>query len=354
MINLPPDDCFRPDPSKPMRLLTECPAYCPSPLIGITEPSNSNGQIILKDETNRMGLGSFKALGGVYAVAKLITEAWEAKHNTALAPDQLLSESVRGVARNMTFVCASAGNHGIAVAAGARLFSAKARVHLSETVPNTFEKRLRGIGAAVKRSGKTYEESMTAAIDDAASGSTVLLADSSWPEYIKVPSLVMEGYTVIAEELRRDFEKAGNWPTHVFLQAGVGGLAASLACMIRENWAVQPKIIIIEPDRAPCIKESVEAQRLVKVSGPASNMGRLDCKEPSIVALDVLNRTADNFILVSDQEAMKAVKVAEKLGIFTTPSGAAGMAGLLSCAKSNLGIDEHSRSLVILSEGNAR
>ena len=298
-----------------------------------------------------MGLGSFKALGGVYAVAQLIAKAWKAEHKAGLTPKNMLDERVRDFARNITFVCASAGNHGIAVAAGARLFGAKARVHLSETVPTAFESRLKNIGSEMKRSGKTYEESMTAAIDDVASGGAVLLADSSWPGYTKAPSLIMEGYTVIAEELRRDFEKTDNWPTHVFLQAGVGGLAAGLAYMIRENWAVQPKIFIVEPDRAPCIKESVEAQRLVKVSGPISNMGRLDCKEPSLVALDVLNRTADGFILVSDQEAKKAVKVAEKFGLSTTPSGAAGLAGLLTSVKPNLGLDEHSRSLIIISEG---
>lgn len=311
----------------------------------------SCSQIILKDETNRMGLGSFKALGGVYAVAQLIIEAWKAKHKTALAPDQMLSESVRGVARNMTFVCASAGNHGLAVAAGARLLGAKARIHLSETVPTAFENRLKNIEAEVKRSGRTYEESMIAAIDDAASSDAILLADSSWPGYTKAPSLVMEGYTVIAEELRRDFTNTGNWPTHVLLQAGVGGLAAGLAYMIRKNWAKQPKIIIVEPDKAPCIKESIEAQKLLKVSGPLSNMGRLDCKEPSLVALDVLNRTADNFILVSDQEAAEAVEVAKKFSLSTTPSGAAGLAGLLSMQKPLLGLNEKSRSLVIISEG---
>lgn len=297
-----------------------------------------------------MGLGSFKALGGVYAVAQLIIEAWEAKHKTALTPYQMLTESVRGVARNMTFICASAGNHGLAVAAGARLFGAKARVHLSETVPTAFENRLKNIEAEVKRSGRTYEESMIAAISDAASSDAILLADSSWVGYTKAPSLVMEGYTVIAEELRSDFVNTGNWPTHVFLQAGVGGLAAGLAYMIRANWAIQPKIIIVEPDKAPCIKESIEAEKLVKVSGPTSNMGRLDCKEPSLVALDVLNRTADDFILVSDQDAVKAVAVAEKFGLSTTPSGGAGLAGLLTSVKSNLGLDEHSSSLVIISE----
>lgn len=325
--------------------------YQPSPLIKITEPLLGSGQVLLKDETNRMGLGSFKALGGVYAVAQLITGAWKKKYKTNVGAGELMDQQVRDFANTITFVCASAGNHGVAVAAGARLFGAGARVHLSNAVPQAFEKRLRQLGAYVPRSGYTYEDSMAAAIEDAASSGAILLADSSWKGNIKTPSLVMEGYSVIAEELRADFVKSGDWPTHVFLQAGVGGLAGGLAYMIRNTWVVQPKIIIVEPDAAPCIKKSIEAQTLVKVSGPASNMGRLDCKEPSLVALDVLNSAADNFILVSDQAAVEAVNVAEKFRLSTTPSGAAGLAGLLSIDKAILGLGKHSRSLVIISEG---
>ncbi|RBW53754.1 pyridoxal-phosphate dependent enzyme [Ruegeria sp. A3M17] len=325
------------DVAKPLALLAACPAYKPSLL---ETRSLQDRPILIKDETNRMGLGAFKALGGVYAVAKLI----EARVGHPLEPNAFLDESVKAIARSMTFVCASAGNHGMAVAAGARLFGAKARIHLAETVPEDFAIRLRCKGAEVVRSGDDYEASVAAAIADAEASGAIHLADGSWPGYTEPPRLVMEGYTVIAEEMRIELENSGNWPSHVYLQAGVGGLAAGIAYMIRSTWAVQPKIIVVEPDAAPCLAESTRAGQIVTVEGPVSNMGRLDCKTPSMLALEILERCADDWVTVTDLQALDAVKHARDLGFSTTPSGAAGLAALLT--------DEAKLPLIVLSEGD--
>jgi len=314
------------------------PNYEPSPLLHRTFAERS---ALLKDETQRMGLGAFKALGGGYAVAQLIMGG-EADPNMALS-------AIREKARGMTFVCASAGNHGMAVAAGARMFGAKARIHLSQNVPDDFVKRLTEIGASVVRSGATYEESVEIAIKDAADNDCIHLADGSWPGYTEPPRLVMEGYTVIAEEMRTVFAKSEDWPTHVFLQAGVGGLAAAITYMIRKNWTVQPKIIVVEPEFAPCIRDSALAGRLVTVDGPASNMGRLDCKTASMLALEVLSKMADDFVTVSDAQAQLAADQLSALGTPTTPSGAAGLAALLS-----YGLSSTSLPLAIITEGFVR
>lgn len=324
------------DVAKPLALLAECPAYKPSPL---ETRSFQWRTILIKDETNRMGLGAFKALGGVYAVAKLI----EARVGRSLTPSAFLSDPIKDAARSMTFVCASAGNHGMAVAAGAQLFGATARIHLAETVPEEFAVRLRAKGADVVRSGSDYEASVAAAVADAEATGAIHLADGSWPGYTEPPRLVMEGYTVIAEEMRNDLEVSANWPSHVYLQAGVGGLAAGIAYMIRSNWPVQPKITVVEPDAAPCLKESARAGEILTVEGPVSNMGRLDCKTPSMLALDILKRCADDWVTISDQQAQNAVNSAFDLGFSTTPSGAAGLAACLE------GDDD--LPLVILSEG---
>lgn len=325
------------DVTQPLALLAACPAYKSSPL----ETCSFQGRsILIKDETNRMGLGAFKALGGVYAVAKLI----EARVGRPLGAGAFLEETVKDIARSMTFVCASAGNHGMAVAAGARLFGAKARIHLADTVPEDFAIRLRNKGAEVVRSGDDYEASVTAAIADAEATGAIHLADGSWPGYTEPPRLVMEGYTVIAEEIRKRLEASGTWPSHVYLQAGVGGLAAGVAYMIRSTWAVQPKITVVEPDAAPCLKESARAGEIVTVDGPVSNMGRLDCKTPSMLALGILERCADDWVTISDQQALGVVKQARDLGFSTTPSGAAGLAACL--------MDEAELPLVILSEGS--
>ncbi len=321
---------------QPMRMLSMCPAYEVSPLFH----KELNGTSYwLKDESNRMGLGAFKALGGVYAVLQLIIGDDSGASDISL-------EKIKEKATNMTFVCASAGNHGMAVAAGARIFGAKARIHLSATVPADFTQRLKEKGAQVIHSGENYEESVQAAIEDAETNGFIHLADGSWPGYIEAPRLVMEGYTVIAEEMRQVFEENSQWPTHVFLQAGVGGLAAAITYMIRQNWQIQPVIIVVEPDFAPCLKESKNAGEVVTVDGPDSNMGRLDCKTASMLAFEILNAGADHFVTVSDEMATQAADEITASDTPTTPSGAAGYAALKA-----FDLPENANPLVIISEG---
>jgi len=333
----------------PLDLLEVCPAYKQTPIVEIS-PLN-NIRLLIKDETNRMGLGSFKALGGIYAVAKFLLEQWQKENGSELPVQRLTDPEIRSWSNRFTFVCASAGNHGIAVAKGAELFNANCRVHIARPVPDSFAQRLTALGAVVIRSGETYEESMVAALNDNSNGG-ILLADSSWPGYYHLPMLVMEGYTVIAEEMRQVFLLKDSWPTHVFLQAGVGGLAASLAFEIRKNWKHQPRIIVVEPQAAPCLFESHKQGRATTVSGPISSMGRLDCKEPSLIAFDILKELADDFVCVSDGDALVATDFLAQNKIATTPSGAAGLAAILSNAKLGIAIPDNSTCLAIATEGS--
>jgi diaminopropionate ammonia-lyase len=303
--------------------------------------------VFIKDETARMGLGAFKAIGGTYAVAVLLARALELETTEA---DALRAAMSTRPEAPPTFVCASAGNHGMAVAAGAQHFGARCRIHLSDTVPQAFVGRLEALGAEVVRSGATYEESIAAAIADAEATGAIHLADGSWPGYTEPPRLVMEGYTVMAEEMRADLSASGHWPSHVYLQAGVGGMAAAVAAMIRRNWEVQPEIVVVEPEAAPCLRESVHAGEMVTVDGPVSTMGRLDCKAPSMLAFDILRDAADRFVTVTDAEAGEAARIAGAFGLGqTTPSGAAGLAALL--ADDATLAEPPDAPLVILSEG---
>ncbi|MEY8832168.1 diaminopropionate ammonia-lyase [Phaeobacter italicus] len=328
------------DPAKPLAMLQSCPANQPSPL---SVHKVGTHDVWVKDETQRMGLGAFKAMGGVYAVAELLVR------ECGTSIQDLTSPEARDKAAGVTFVCASAGNHGMAVAAGAMLFGAGCRIHLADTVPEDFVSRLRAKGAEVVRSGATYEDSIAAAIKDAEDSGAIHLADGSWPGYTEPPRLVMEGYTTIAEEMRDSFAAAGSWPTHVYLQAGVGGLAGAIAYMIRKNWEVQPEIIVVEPDAAPCLSESAKAGEMVTVAGPVSHMGRLDCKTPSMLAFEILSKAADRYIAITDTDALAGVAKAHDLGIGSTPSGAAGLTALLQEQMHKLPAD--ARPLVILSEG---
>lgn len=321
------------DPYGVSTLLERCPAHMPAPLMRMPRLAQICGveQLFVKDERDRMGLGSFKALGAAHAIARLA--------DAARGPDWVKRLG------DWTFVTASAGNHGLSVAAGAAVFGARAVVYLAETVPEAFADRLRGKGAEVVRAGATYEESMAAAERDAAAEGWTLLSDSSWPGYTELPLRVMEGYLQLSAEVAAQMPVP---PTHILLQAGVGGLGAAVAAHARRIWGESPVIVVVEPEAAPALMESVRAGEIVTTEGPVSRMGRLDCKTPSMIALAGLARDADLFVTITEAEALHAVAVLAGLSIDTTPSGAAGLAALVVGLE---GVGAEARVLAILSEG---
>lgn len=320
------------DPGPVLSLLERCPAAAPTPLVEASRLTRHAGVsgLWLKDERDRMGLGSFKALGAAYVIARA----------AAAEPT--------GRLEGTTYVAASAGNHGLSVAVGARLFGARSVIYVGRTVPEVMAERLRQAGADVVRHGDDYEESMAAAAEAADENGWRLLSDSSWPGYSRIPRRVMEGYLVVGYEAATQL---GRTPTHIFLQAGVGGLAASLAAYFRSCWGDLPEIVIVEPERARALMESIRAGQPARSDGPTSTMGRLDCKEPSHLALAVLARLADFFVTVTDDEAEEAARLLEEHGLATTPSGGAGVAALMNADRPTLGLDDTSRVLTILSEG---
>jgi len=319
-----------------------CPAAHQTPLTALPglAAELGLGGVFIKDERERMGLGSFKALGAAHAIAKLaaqrVADGVAADYATALTGE--------------TFVCASAGNHGLSVAAGARVFGADAAVYLAETVPEDFADRLRAKGADVVRAGAIYEDSMEAAARDAEKNGWRLLSDSSWIGYWEPARDVMEGYLIMAAEAA---DQMPGPPSHIFLQAGVGGLAAACTAMARARWGDMVHVCVVEPDAAPALIESIEAGKPVTTQGPVSSMGRLDCKEPSHLALKYLAREADSFMTVSEAEAADAVSLYGKHGIATSPSAAAALAGLTTAkrAKAIPGLGAGARILLYVSEG---
>ncbi len=282
----------------------------------------------VKDERVRMDRGSFKAFGAAYVIA----------HQAVATGAGDLSTALNG----RTYVTASAGNHGLSVAAGARLFGARAVVYLADTVPEGFAQRLRDTGADVVRDGAEYEASMDAAARAATDNDWTLLSDSSWPGYFELPHRLMEGYLVMAAEVTRQIPEV---PTHIFLQAGVGGLAGAAAAYFRRIWGDAPRIIVVEPEAAPALAASIKAGKSVVTNGPVSNMGRLDCKEPSLIALKGLARDADAFVTITEDEASDILPVLADAGLATSESGGAGLAALHL-----MGLGPEARALCILSE----
>lgn len=317
-------------------LLGQCPVAAPTPLVDAHELAIAAGiqNLWVKDERTRMGLGSFKALGAAYVISRQAYDASSPPNETTLV--------------GRTYVTASAGNHGMSVAAGARLFGAQAVVYIAQTVPETFAQRLRAKGCDVRREGKDYAASMATAQLASEENGWTLLSDSSWVGYVDIPHLLMEGYLQIPHEISTQIPAT---PTHIILQAGVGGLAGSVAAYARELWGDDPKIIVVEPDAAPALFESIKAGHAVETRGPDSVMGRLDCKEPSLIALNGLARDADVFVTVTDTEVVETLPVLDGAGLGTTASGAAGAAlALIKSAHAPLGITQNSRVLVIVSE----
>ena len=206
-------------------LLAQCPAAGATPLRAVMALAKQAGvgEVFIKDESARMGLGSFKALGAAYVIARAAQE-----------PGVDMGAQV--------YIAASAGNHGLSVAAGAKAFGAKAVIVLAESVPESFAQRLRDKGADVVRAGAIYEEGMAEAMRLAEVNGWTLLSDSSWPGYTGLPYRVMEGYLQMAAEA---VEQMGEAPTHVFLQAGVGGLAAAVAAYVRKAWGEGPRIVVV-------------------------------------------------------------------------------------------------------------
>ena len=330
------------NPSAARELFKLCPAAHETPMLQIPALAAQLGvrNIYLKDERGRLGLGSFKALGAAYAIAKVASQK---------VADGLVPRYDKALAGH-TYVCASAGNHGLSMAAGARLFGARAVVFLSRAVSDGFAQRLREKGAEVIRRGRHYEASMEAAVQAAEREGWQLLSDSSWIGYTEPARDVMEGYLIMGAEAADQIDQP---PSHIFLQAGVGGLAAACTAAARTYWGKSPKICVVEPEYAPALMDSILAEKAVVSKGPISNMGRLDCKEPSHLALKFLAAEADAFVTVSDGEATDAVEILARHGVATSPSGAAGLAGLVRAtgAAAGLGIDARARVLVYISEG---
>ena len=330
------------DPSAARALFAKCPVAHVTPLHEVTAIAAELGvaSVFVKDERERMGLGSFKSLGAAFAIAK--------------AADKVVSQNPKIAFENAlngrTFVCASAGNHGLSKAAGARAFGAKSVVYLSSTVPQEFAERLTAKGAQVVRAGNTYEASMDAALKAAEDNEWELLSDSSWAGYSEMPRDVMEGYLIMGAEVA---DQLTSPPTHIFLQAGVGGLAAACTAAARHYWGGAPKIYVVEPDYAPALFDSIKASRAVVSKGPVSIMGRLDCKEPSHLALKYLAKEADGFITITEDESIAAVDDLKAHGLAASPSAVAGYAGVF-CAGSireKLELTPDSRVLIYLSEG---
>jgi diaminopropionate ammonia-lyase len=316
--------------------------------------------IHIKDEGLRLGLGSFKALGGSYAVIRLVLDAASERLGRVVDIAELHAPDVRAIAAGMTFACATDGNHGRAVAQGAELVGARSVVFAHSGVSHERVSAIARFGAEIIRVAVSYDDSVEEAARVADKNGWTIVSDTSWPGYERIPALVMQGYTAIVREALRQLPGP---PTHVFVQAGVGGVAAAVAGHLALALADQrPMFVVVEPARAACVYESARAGRQIRIEqGEPTVMAMLECYEPSLIAWRVLSRVADGFMTVEEEDAVAAMKrLARPLeadpAIVAGESGGVGLAGLIRAladpeARKALGLGAQSRIFVINTEG---
>ncbi len=336
--------------------------YVPTPLHELRQLAErlGVGTIFVKDESTRFGLGSFKALGGSYAVERLVLEEAGRRLERSLGSHDLRNSDVRQIAQSVTVACATDGNHGRSVAQGAQLVGAKAVIFVHAGVSEERVRAISQLGARIVRVDGTYDDSVEEASRVAAENGWIPVSDTSWPGYERIPSLVMQGYTVLVSEL---MEQMPAPPTHLFIQAGVGGVAAALAArfalVLQER---RPFVTVVEPSRAACVLQAALSGRAVRIApGEATVMAMLECYEASMVAWRILSKAGDAFMTVDEDEAIEAMKAlanpaAGDTAIVAGESGAVGLAGLINVAgdekaRHELGLGPDSRVLVVNTEG---
>jgi diaminopropionate ammonia-lyase len=338
--------------------ITSWNGYAPTPLHELPELARRTGIAVmrLKDEATRFGVGSFKALGGAYAVAGLLADALARQEVTPAATSaELASGRYRDATEAITVTCATDGNHGRAVAWGAQRFHCCCVVFVHAGVSEGRVEAIARYGAEVRRVGGTYDDSVHEATRQAVANGWHIVSDTSWPAYTEIPRQIMQGYRLMADEAADQW--TGAPPTHVFIQAGVGGVAAAVSVQCRARFDPVPSLIVVEPDRAACLLASAELGAATAIPGDLDTlMAGLACGEPSLVAWQELDRAATAFMAVPDESAVSCMRLLAELGIVAGESGAAGLAGCLlaaadPAARETLGLDSQSRVLLFSTEG---
>jgi diaminopropionate ammonia-lyase len=337
------------------------PGYAPTPLVALDDVARALGiaSVQYKDEGGRFGLGSFKALGGAYAVRRHLAGLLEARLGAPVTTADLLDGRHRALTETVTVTTATDGNHGRSVAWGARLFGCRAVIYIHATVSAGRQEAIEQYGAQVVRTPGNYDDSVRQAAADAAANGWTVVSDTSYAGYRDIPRDVMNGYTVMVEEALRQWPGAAP-PTHAFVQGGVGALPAAVAAHLWRRLGVRrPRFIVVEPEHAACLLASARAGKPVAVTGALDTMmAGLACGEVSELAWDLLVRGADAFMAIPDQGAIDAMRLlAERQPpVVAGESAVAGLAALRALAadpdaSAALRLGPDSRVLLFGSEG---
>ncbi len=315
-------------------------SYNPTPLLILNKLSKelNLNKIFYKDESKRFDLKSFKALGGAYAVEKVT------KGN-----------------KDIIVSTATAGNHGRSVAWGARRLGLKCKIFISEYVSDVRGKAMQKLGADVIKVKGNYENSLLECIKQSTENNWQIVQDVAWKDYILIPTLTMAGYSVMMKEIVDQIKNENI--THIFLQAGVGGMAGAMIAGSARYLKNIPKMIVVEPDSAACVMESIKAEKIKKINiEKESLMGGLSVAEPSLVPWEILKKSVNNCISLPDDDIGKAMKLFANASfgndeIVAGENSAPGVISLIaSCndlnIKNKLNLNSNSNILLIGCEGD--
>jgi diaminopropionate ammonia-lyase len=345
-----------------MAEITSWPGYAPTPIVDLPGLARAAGVAAIgyKDEGQRFELASFKALGGAYAVLRVLQEKLAAQGVHASAAD-LVAGNHRDLIADQVMVCATDGNHGRSVAWGARMFGCKCRIYIHEHVSADREAAIAAFGAVMVRLPGDYDASVRAAAQDADAQCWNLVADTNaGGGSDAMPRLVTQGYTVIVAEL---VEQLATPPTHVFVPAGVGGLAAAIAgSWARVLGAARPRVVVVEPHAANCVFRAVAEGAPRSIEGDVNSfMACLSAGSVSPVAWPVIRDVVDDVVTIADETAVEMLRALATGRYGDAPlvsgeSGCASVAAVLAVAndpalRATLGIKATSRIVAIGSEG---
>jgi len=314
--------------------------YSKTPLLELNKLTKELklNKIFYKDESKRFDLKSFKALGGAYAVEKV------SKGN-----------------KDIVVATATAGNHGRSVAWGAKRLGLKCKIFISEFVSDARGKAMADLGADVVKVKGNYEKSLIECIKQSTNNNWQIVQDVAWKDYMTVPKYTMAGYTVMMKEIVDQIKN--DQITHIILQAGVGGMAGAMVAGIARYLKNIPEIIVVEPDSAACVMESIKTGKIEKIDiERESLMGGMSCGEVSLVPWEILKNSVKYCISLPDDDIAKTMKLLGNASfsnekIIAGENSAPGVISLITICedekiKENLKLNKDSNILLIGCEGD--
>jgi diaminopropionate ammonia-lyase len=332
-----------PDPAA-RQFHRQLPGFAPTPLIALPDIAREFGvaHVFAKDESRRLGLPAFKALGASWAVRRVL--------------DRL------GADGETTIVTATDGNHGRAVARFAMQFGHRATVVVPGVVHPEAIAAIRAEGAEVVLVDGSYDDAVDTAAQIGGQGGHALVQDTAWPGYEQIPGWIVDGYDTLFAEIDEQLAAGGiDQPDLVAVPTGVGSLLqAALVHFRGPGGGPRTAVVSVEPGNAACVSASVAAGRPVSVETGVTTMAGLNCGSVSTLAWPVIRAGLDAALVTDDAAAARAAEDLAGMGVDAGPCGAASLAALRDVwaadadgFRDHLGLDGDATVVLLVTEGSA-